>query len=80
MKILLYEQMHQAGIDLLARKAEVVISPAADEETILQHLPDTDAAPGLKVIGRQGVGMDCIDVEAATRRGIWVVNTPVADL
>lgn len=35
-----------------------------------------DAAPGLKVVGRAGVGVDNIDVAAATRRGILVVNAP----
>jgi D-3-phosphoglycerate dehydrogenase len=35
-----------------------------------------DAAPDLKVIGRAGVGVDNIDVEAATQRGIVVMNTP----
>ncbi len=34
------------------------------------------AAPRLKVIGRAGVGVDNIDVEAATRRGILVINSP----
>jgi D-3-phosphoglycerate dehydrogenase len=35
-----------------------------------------DAARALKVIGRAGVGVDNVDVEAATRRGIIVMNTP----
>ncbi|GIX47898.1 MAG: D-3-phosphoglycerate dehydrogenase [Candidatus Tectimicrobiota bacterium] len=35
-----------------------------------------EAAPALKVIGRAGIGVDNIDVEAATRRGIVVMNTP----
>jgi D-3-phosphoglycerate dehydrogenase len=35
-----------------------------------------DAAHALKVIGRAGVGVDNVDVEAATRRGIIVMNTP----
>ncbi len=35
-----------------------------------------EAAPQLKVIGRAGVGVDNIEVEAATRRGVLVMNTP----
>lgn len=34
------------------------------------------AAPNLRIIGRAGVGVDNIDIEAATRRGILVVNAP----
>jgi D-3-phosphoglycerate dehydrogenase len=34
------------------------------------------ASPNLKVIGRHGIGVDHIDIEAATRAGVWVVNTP----
>jgi D-3-phosphoglycerate dehydrogenase len=37
-----------------------------------------DACPGLKLIGRGGVGMDNIDVEYAREKGIKVVNTPAA--
>lgn len=37
-----------------------------------------DACPGLKLIGRAGVGLDNIDVKYATEKGIKVVNTPAA--
>lgn len=37
-----------------------------------------DACPGLKLIGRGGVGMDNIDVQYARDKGIHVVNTPAA--
>ncbi|MFO0357230.1 MAG: D-2-hydroxyacid dehydrogenase [Sphingobacteriaceae bacterium] len=37
-----------------------------------------DACPGLKVIGRGGVGMDNIDVDYAREKGIQVINTPAA--
>ncbi|ROI05153.1 3-phosphoglycerate dehydrogenase [Chryseobacterium sp. G0240] len=37
-----------------------------------------DACPGLKIIGRGGIGMDNIDVEYAKSKGIKVINTPTA--
>ncbi|QBA23566.1 3-phosphoglycerate dehydrogenase [Chryseobacterium indologenes] len=37
-----------------------------------------DACPGLKIIGRGGIGMDNIDVEYARNKGIKVINTPTA--
>jgi len=37
-----------------------------------------DACPGLKIIGRGGVGMDNIDVEYAREKGIHVINTPAS--
>jgi D-3-phosphoglycerate dehydrogenase len=38
-----------------------------------------DAAPLLRVVGRAGTGLDNVDVEAATRRGVVVMNTPGAN-
>src|SRR5207244_9074863 len=35
-----------------------------------------EAAPLLRVVGRAGVGIDNVDVEAATQRGVVVMNTP----
>ncbi len=39
-----------------------------------------DAAASLQIIGRAGIGVDNIDVEAATRRGIIVMNTPEGNM
>ena len=44
--------------------------------TVRQDL--IDACPGLKIIGRGGVGMDNIDVEYAREKGLSVINTPAA--
>ena len=38
-----------------------------------------EAAPRLRVVGRAGVGVDNIDLEEATRRGVLVVNAPLAN-
>ena len=39
-----------------------------------------DACPGLKAIGKQGIGLDCIDMDVATQRGIQVVYAPVSNV
>jgi D-3-phosphoglycerate dehydrogenase len=53
--------------------ALVVRSAVQVDDALLQH------APKLRVIGRAGVGVDNIDTDAATRRGIVVMNTPGAN-
>ena len=39
-----------------------------------------EAGERLKVVGRAGIGVDNVDVDAATRRGIVVVNTPQGNI
>jgi len=94
-RILLYEPMHEAGTTLLQQHGEVIMAPALDEPTLISVVRDVDAivirangkvtravmeaAPKLKVIGRHGVGLETIDVPAATERGIRVVYTPEAN-
>ena len=72
-----------------------VETPDIEERTLVEHAADAaaivcrgearitraviDAAPGLRVIGRTGVGVDSIDVARATERGIPVINTPGAN-
>jgi D-3-phosphoglycerate dehydrogenase len=47
------------------------VQPVVDGEVM-------DRAPNLRAIGRKGVGVDNIDLEAARQRGIYVLNTPLA--
>ena len=53
--------------------ALVVRSAVQVDDALMEH------APKLRVIGRAGVGVDNVDAEAATRRGIVVMNTPGAN-
>ncbi|MBC7236801.1 MAG: hydroxyacid dehydrogenase [Chloroflexi bacterium] len=93
-KFLLYEPIHEAGLKVLQEVGEVRLASATDEDTIIAEIGDIDGvivraqggltrrilehAPKLKVAGRHGVGVDNIDVEAATEFGVQVVNTPMA--
>jgi len=71
--------------------ADLILSSSADEDTVIQHISDADAivtpyvqvtekileaARRCKVVVRTGIGVDAIDVPAATRRGIYVANVP----
>lgn len=71
--------------------AELISVPGADEDIIMQHISDADAivttyvqvtekmleaAKRCKVVVRAGIGVDAIDIQAATRRGIYVANVP----
>ena len=93
--ILLYEDMHEAGKDLLREKAEIFFARSFEEASLIKEVREMDgivirangkvsrilmdSAAKLKVIGRHGVGVENIDLEAATEKGIWVVNTPDAN-
>src|SRR4030043_1464436 len=94
-KVLLYEDMHEDGKAILKEKADLFIAERLDEPYLIDHVKDIDgiilrangkvtrkmmeSALKLKVVGRHGVGVENIDLEAATEKGIWVVNTPDAN-
>jgi D-3-phosphoglycerate dehydrogenase len=93
--VLLYEDMHEAGKVLLKEKAEILFASSLEETSLIKEIKEVDgiiirangkvsrrimeSAPRLKVIGRHGVGVENVDLEAATEMGIWVVNTPDAN-
>ncbi|NEO01249.1 MAG: phosphoglycerate dehydrogenase [Moorea sp. SIO3I7] len=91
-KVLVSDSIDQAGIDILSQVAEVDFNPNLSPEELLTIIPDYDAlmirsgtrvtqevieaGKQLKIIGRAGVGVDNVDIPAATRHGIVVVNSP----
>jgi D-3-phosphoglycerate dehydrogenase / 2-oxoglutarate reductase len=94
-KVLVNEKVSPDALDILKKSAEVVYIPSGDHEEIKKMLSDIsgimldttikftgelmDSAPNLKVISRTGTGVDNVDVEAATKRGILVLHTPDAN-
>ena len=62
------------GADLLAAVADVEAIAVRSETKITREV--LAAAKKLRVVGRAGVGVDNVDVEAATERGVIVMNTP----
>ena len=66
---------------LACRTPQEVAAQAGDAEVLLnQYVPITaevlDAMPRCRLVVRYGVGVDNVDVEAATERGVWVANVP----
>jgi D-3-phosphoglycerate dehydrogenase len=91
-RVILADPIDEEAISLLAQRVEVARMPDGSTAHPAEWAADVDgiivrsgtritreviaAAPSLRVIGRAGVGVDNIDVEAATERGVWVVNAP----
>ncbi|MDJ0733791.1 MAG: phosphoglycerate dehydrogenase [Nostocaceae cyanobacterium] len=91
-KVLVSDPIDQAGIDILSQVATVDVKTGLKSEELVKIISDYDAlmirsgtrvteeiiaaGTNLKIIGRAGVGVDNVDVPAATRQGIVVVNSP----
>lgn len=91
-KVLVSDPIDQAGIDILSQVAQVDVNTGLSAAELVAIIPDYDAlmirsgtqvtkeiieaGNLLKIIGRAGVGVDNVDVPAATRKGIVVVNSP----
>src|SRR4030095_10846685 len=63
--------------ELLQAVAEVEALVVRSETKVTRKV--IEAAPRLKVVGRAGVGVDNVDVDAATDRGLVVMNTPAGN-
>ena len=82
--IALFKQRPEFHTTVLEKRLteEELIKVVADAEAIVVRSETKisqkvlDAAPKLRVVGRAGVGVDNVDVEAATKRGVVVMNTP----
>lgn len=82
------QALQNAGFEVITQKiAQEQLANVINEEDIAVLLVRSatkvrhdliDACPGLKMIGRGGVGMDNIDVEYAREKGLEVINTPAA--
>ncbi|HLQ62447.1 MAG TPA: phosphoglycerate dehydrogenase [Candidatus Acidoferrales bacterium] len=91
-RILVADPLAEGGLQRLRRAGEVEVATGLSEAELAARVRGFDAlvvrsetrvtaavleaADRLKVVGRAGVGVDNIDVPAATRRGILVVNAP----
>src|SRR5436190_841878 len=94
--VLVAEELAPAAIDVLAHDFEVRHVDGTDRPALLAALADADAilvrsatqvdagaiaaAGRLKVVARAGVGLDNVDVPAATARGVMVVNAPTSNI
>lgn len=92
MKVLVKEKIAQGGVDLLKEHFDVEVNIEMTDEELKQRIDEYDAivvrsaskitadilenAKRVKIIGRAGVGVDNIDVKAATKKGIVVANAP----
>ena len=94
--VLLAEELSPATIDALGDEFEIRSTDGADRPRLLQDIADVDAvmirsatqldaeaigaAQRLKVIARAGVGLDNVDIKAATAAGVMVVNAPTSNV
>lgn len=85
--IALLQQQTDFKVTVLERKrSEAELLPLVAETHAIVVRSETkitrrvmEAAPHLRVVGRAGVGVDNVDVEAATQRGVVVMNTPAGN-
>lgn len=94
--VLLAEQLSPATIDALGPDFDVREVDGTDRPALLAALADASAvlvrsatqidaealaaAPRLKVVARAGVGLDNVDIKAATTAGVMVVNAPTSNI
>ncbi|GAB2512999.1 phosphoglycerate dehydrogenase [Paramicrobacterium agarici] len=94
--VLIAEELSPATVDALGPDFEIRKVDGTDRESLFSALNDANAvlirsatkmdaeaishAPALKVIARAGVGLDNVDIKAATEAGTMVVNAPTSNI
>ncbi|UXA19710.1 phosphoglycerate dehydrogenase [Mycobacterium sp. SMC-4] len=94
--VLIADKLAQSTVEALGDQVEVRWVDGPDREKLLTAVADADAllvrsattvdaevlaaAPKLKIVARAGVGLDNVDVDAATARGVLVVNAPTSNI
>ncbi len=94
--VLIADKLAQSTVEALGDQVEVRWVDGPDREKLLAAVVDADAllvrsattvdaevlaaAPKLKIVARAGVGLDNVDVDAATARGVLVVNAPTSNI
>ncbi len=95
-RVLVKEKIAESGVELLRERFDVDLGLEWDDAELAERIGAYDAilirsatkltadliarGENLKVIGRAGVGVDNVDVEAATKRGIIVANAPQSNV
>jgi D-3-phosphoglycerate dehydrogenase len=94
--VLVKEKIAQSGIDLLKKEFRVDVKTDMDQAQLKKEIGKyhgiiirsatkmtadiIEAAKELRVIGRAGIGVDNVDVKAATKKGIIVANAPQSNI
>jgi D-3-phosphoglycerate dehydrogenase len=94
--VLIAEELSPATVEALGPDFEIRHCDGADRAALLEAIPEADAilirsatqvdaealaaAKQLKVVARAGVGLDNVDVSAATKAGVMVVNAPQSNI
>jgi D-3-phosphoglycerate dehydrogenase len=94
--VLIADKLAESTVAALGDQIEVRWVDGPDRERLLAAVPEADAllvrsattvdaevldaAPKLKIVARAGVGLDNVDVDTATERGVLVVNAPTSNI
>jgi D-3-phosphoglycerate dehydrogenase len=94
--VLIADKLAESTVAALGDDVEVRWVDGPDRQKLLAAVPEADAllvrsattvdaevlaaAPKLKIVARAGVGLDNVDIDAATERGVMVVNAPTSNI